>query len=476
MKRVLLTMAMAFLVPVANQAYGQHHTARFFHSWGSPREIHDMAFSPDGQHLAVAIEGGPLTVIEANSGDVAREFKVAPFEISFSADGRQILGLGERETVLMNLQSGAMSNVSWQVPEGYVGCSFKAKSGKLVVDSLWEGGPAIASGKIGKGDELIAIVADGHEYDLLGRSAENVVEPLAGPPGTSVTLRMIPKGKTASVDIEVFRKAATKNGDRFTFREFRGRPSGQVCFCMSNSSFALLDANTGHLSSVFRPIDCNLSGLNAVSSDGRLFAWASRLREPTNDGSSELALEVFDVSTLERTHFATIDARQISGVRFTPDDRRVLIGDLDRIAVYDLHDQSFKEPVLIGFDLYEAEKQWLKENAKGRPSIGPNEPYYDLSSVQSRETLLSSFDVSADGSMVAVGSAYGQCSLYSTTEHKCLATIGDRTEKLAAAEETTLSPDGRWVAYFVEGTLNIVSVQELIAVPENAEDDLASQE
>jgi len=299
---------------------------------------------------------------------------------------------------------------------------------------------------------------------------------LAGPPGTSITLRMIPKGTTVSVDVVLRREGATKNGERYTFREFRGGPSAQTCFFVSRSSYVLLDANTGHLVSVFRPLDCKLNGPNAVSPDGRLFALAANLVDPAKGGSSGLALEVFDVATQEQTHFASLDVQTIHELRFTPDSGKVLIGDSDRIAVYDLHESRFTEPVLIGFDPHEAEKQSIEAKKKGRPAIGPKERYYDPSIVQARETLLSSFDVSADGSMVAVGSPHGQCSLYSTTEHRCLATIGGRTEEWASAEETTLSPDGRWVAYFVEGTLNIVSVRELIAVPESVVEDLASQE
>ena len=231
MSRILLTMALVYVAAVANEARGQHHTVRFFHGWGNPRDIHGLAFSPDGEHLAVAVKNGPLTIIETSTGDVTREFKVDPFEISYSADGGQLLGIGERETSLINLRSGAISRVNWRVPEGYVGCTFKEKSGKLVVESLWDGGPAVASGKIGKGDELIAIVSNGLEYSLLGRSTENLVEPLAGPPGSSVTLRMIPKGTTVPVDIVLRRKGATKNGERYTFREFRGGRSAQTCFC-----------------------------------------------------------------------------------------------------------------------------------------------------------------------------------------------------------------------------------------------------
>ena len=89
---------------------------------------------------------------------------------------------------------------------------------------------------------------------------------------------------------------------------------------------------------------------------------------------------------------------------------------------------------------------------------------------------MKSFDISADGTMVAVGSPHGQCSVYSITGNKCLATIGVRNENWDSAEATKFSPDGRWVAFFVEGTLNIVSVPEVIPVPESVEADLASQE
>lgn len=476
MSRILLTMTLACLIPFPNEASGEHHTVRFFHSWGRARDIEDVAFSPDGKYLAVAVEGGPLTIIETSTGDIAREIKVAPFIITFSADGGHLLMIGERETALINVRSGSISNVNWRIPEGYVGCTFKEKSGKLVVESLWDGGPAATSAKIGKGDEIIAIISNGEEYELLGKSADDLVKPLAGPPGTSVTLRMIPKGTTVPVNIVLRRKGAIKNGEQYTFREFRGGQSAQTCFCVSGSNYVLLDANTGHLISVIRPIDCKLNGLNAVSPDGRHFVLAANLIDPSKGGSSGLALEVYDVATQERTHFATLDVQSINELRFTPDSGKVMIGDSDRIAVYDLHESGFAEPVLIGFDPHEAEKQKTEEKPFRHPLFAPRSYDFDTSRVQARESLLSSFDISADGTMVAVGSPYGQCSINSITGNKCLATIGARHENWEPAKETTISPDGRWVAFFVEGTLNIVSVPEMIPVPDSLETDLASQE
>ena len=476
MSRILLTMTLAFLIPFPNEASGQHHTVRFLHSWGKARHIEDVAFSPDGKYLAVAVEDGPVTIIETSTGDIAHEFKVAPFEIAFSADGGHLLGIGQSGTALMNIRSRSISNVNWRIPEGYVGCTFKEKSGKLVVDSVWDGGPAAASAKIGKGDEIIAITSIGVKYSLLGRSAENLEEPLAGPPGTSVTLHMIPKGTTVPVDILLRRKGATKNGDRYMFQEFRGGQSAQTCFCVSRSSFVLLDANTGHLVSVVRPVDCKLNGPYAVSPDGRLLASAGNLVDPTKGGSSGIALEVYDVATQERTHFATLDVQTIHELRFTPDSGKILIGDRDRIAVYDLQTDRFAEPVLIGFNPHEAEKPEAWENSLAGSIFGPHSDDSRISRVQASETLLTSFDISTDGTMVAVGSPYGQCSIYSTTENKCLATIGARNEDRDSAEETTFSPDGRWVSFFVDGTMNIVSVPEVISVPESVEADLASQE
>ena len=476
MSRILLTMTLAFLIPFPNEASGQHHTVRFLHSWGGAKDIEDVAFSPDGKYLAVAVEYGPLTIIETSTGDIAHEFKVAPFDIAFSADGGHLLGIGQRETSLVNVRSRSISNVNWRVPEGYVGCTFKEKSGKLVVDSVWDGGPAAASAKIGKGDEIIAITSIGVKYELLGRSVKNLVEPLSGPPGSSVTLHMIPKGTTVPVDIELRRKGATKNGDQYMFQEFRGGRSAQTCFCATASNYVLLDANTGHLVSVFRPLDCKLNGPNAVSPDGRHFALAANLVDPTKGGSTGLALEVYDVATQERTHFATLDVQTIHELRFTPDSGKILIGDRDRIAVYDLQTDRFAEPVLIGFNPHEAEKPEAWENSLAGSIFGPHSDDSRISRVQASETLLTSFDISTDGTMVAVGSPYGQCSIYSTTENKCLATIGARNEDRDSAEKTTFSPDGRWVSFFVDGTMNIVSVPEVISVPESVEADLASQE
>ena len=72
MSRVLLTMALISLVPTANEARAQHHTVRFFHSWGSPREIRDMAGVEDLRKRLTLRDGVRLATIKVKAENPPR--------------------------------------------------------------------------------------------------------------------------------------------------------------------------------------------------------------------------------------------------------------------------------------------------------------------------------------------------------------------------------------------------------------------
>lgn len=139
-----------------NLISAQHYTARFFTSYGSDRKISDLQFAPNSKLLAVAVEDGPLTIIDLATGDVSREFKLNPFTIAWAADSTQLLAMTDKTTMFVDASSGATSEVNWRIPAGYVGLTFKSQAGKLVVAALTAGGPAEETNQIHVGDELVA--------------------------------------------------------------------------------------------------------------------------------------------------------------------------------------------------------------------------------------------------------------------------------------------------------------------------------
>jgi len=454
----LITAALAWLVALTGAASGQHHTVRFFTTYGAPRFVDSLAFSPNSDVLAVAVRQGPVAIIDTATGETTSEIKFDPFQIMFSGDGKQILGIAGRSTKFLDPKTGKGSDVHWQVPAGYVGCVFKQQSGKVLVASVTPNSPAAEAQTIQVGDELTAIIRDKQVKSILGRSVQDVTKELAGPQGTSVTLRFVHKGIAKPDDIELRRKRATKQGEELVFRDFSGGSSPRSIVCLQNDNLLVLGANTGELLSIIHPVDVASNGRNAVSPDGRRLAVAG-FRRTTPGEESDLGLEVFDVNRMERTHFVPVDSTAVAGLCFTPDGSKVLVGGFDRVIVYDLEKKAVAAPILIGFD-----PEVVQKEPKEQPpaiDIRPDLGFKRSNLIEAGRRLLASCDVSPDGKMVVIGGFNGNCSLWSTERHEKLADIGEPVEETKGAEEAKFSPDGRWVAYFVDGTLSIAAVPEL---------------
>lgn len=186
---------------------------------------------------------------------------------------------------------------------------------------------------------------------------------------------------------------------------------------------------------------------------------ASRLKE--RNGGLQLGLEVFDVVKQERTHAAGVDVGAIYKACFTPDSQRVLIGSFDRIMVYDLAKSEFTAPILIGIDPGSA----LPKNDGGPGNSVLESAREELgirssTRVEASETLAASFDISPDGKFVAIGSGKGHCTLWSTEQNEKLGEIGEPSKEYSGAEGMSISPDAKWVAYYVKGTLHVASLQD----------------
>ena len=459
--------AFACLLTMSATVNAKHHTARFFTSIGAPRTVEEIAFSPDGNRLALAVTGGPVVILDTATGDIEREIKFDPFLIRFSANGRQILAVSTNATKFLDPRSGTASDVKWKMPLGYAGCVLKQKSGKLLIDSLTENSPAAAAGTIQIGDELLALIVDGREISTLGKSEVEVMKMMTGPVGTPIALRILPKGSGKSVVVELRMKPATKDGDRLVFREYGAASSPQTCIFGTGANLGLLDANSGEILSVIHPIECTINGRHTQSRDGRLLAVAS-MRAKVPRGQPEIGLEIFDVDRQERTDFVPLDTAAIDEMRFSPDGLQVLIGGYDRILVYDLKAKKLMEPILVGFDPKTVAEPSKPRDSAANAVVEATRRQIGLglsgrSRIQAPGPIMTSFDVSGDGTFVAVGGMHGNCTLWSVKEHRRLAEIGEPLKEVELTKEVTLSEDGRWVAYFAKGTLNIASVKEAIA-------------
>src|SRR6185295_13632207 len=92
-KAIALALALAFALPLAALAPTAAATARpqaavavtELTSWSNNGTIDAVSYSPDGKHLAVAIDGGPVQILNSTTFAVEFTFATSPNWVSVSS-------------------------------------------------------------------------------------------------------------------------------------------------------------------------------------------------------------------------------------------------------------------------------------------------------------------------------------------------------------------------------------------------------
>lgn len=450
----------AVLCVLAATAAGQHHTARFANSTGYILQVERILFAPNSFYLAAAVDDGSLCLFHVDTGRELKKLALRPLAMAFNPKGYQLFAVGSERSALIPVDDRPAIDARWQLPYGYLGITFTQNAGKILVERMAPGGPAAASGQLHVGDEVVAVVVSGKDLSVIGRTISEVLQRLAGMAGTMATMRVVPQGGVEPTTIALRRANGVKQNGEIKFLPPRAYASPQSLVVRWEDALVVLDAQDGMPISSVQPVDIEPFGLQTFSPDGTLLAvTAHRLHQVR--GEPELAVEIHDVARQQRIAFATIDATNILDQRFSPDGRRLLWGLKDRILVYDLAKRAMAAPVLIGFDPARYQPQpRRKASESGSPLTDVTDRlrgYSDESAAAPNEypeQLLASFDVSPDGKLVAVGSCHGEVRLFSTSEHKELAKVGERTNEEVRVRPVAFSPDGKWLAYYLQGTLH----------------------
>jgi WD40 repeat protein len=431
-------------------AGAEHYTARF-----PKQSVRDIQFSPKSDLLAV-LANGKITIFNPADGKLIRELSPDAFRFGFNADGKKLFVSGRDADALVDPRTGAVTNVPRKVPAaGFLGFRLNEEAGKLLIHELNPAGPAAKSGKIHDGDEVVGLMVGTNEKSLIGFKPDQAISQMGAPAGIRVTLRIIPKGTLDPISVELRRMPMPVTGKQRSFAKLVENSSPNVCVLYLANSLVLLDTNSGEFVSVLQPVDLKLAGdmSTAVSPDGKKVALISR-RIEQKLGTTDLGLEIFDVRSQLRSHHSPVRYMTFRGLQFSPDSNRVLVADDDRISVYDLEKKAWTDPVLVGFDP-------IKEKAPGQGLL-INDGFASPHGLFPRHngSLVASFDVSADGKMVAIGSWHSTCLFWSTEQHKRLAEVGTPSTSSTRTHPVRISPDGRWLVYFTDGTLHIVSLSE----------------
>ena len=452
----------------AAPAVGQQFTARFFADYGGAFKGERILFSPNSFYMAVLVDDHQTHIFHVDSGRETKKYAIQPVAMAFGAKGYRLLAVDEQHTVLLPVDEGLAVDAPWRLPAGYLGITFTQQAGKLLVESLAPGGPAAVSGQLHVGDELVALVTAGEEQSTLGWNIPSVIKQLAGLAGTHATLRIVPSGAAAAKNVTLRRAAGTKQNNQVQFQPWPTRSSPQSLVVRQQNALLVIDANEAAPISAIEPQEIEPFGFQTFSPDGKLLAITGHRRRPA-PGEPKLGLEVFDVARQSRVLFAPVDATNLYEQRFSPDGKRILWGSKDRILVYDLERRALAAPILIGFDPSRYKPREKKDNDEYFSPLNLNARFDDQrrddepAVVEYPEQLLTAFDVSPDGKLVAVGSAHGELRVWSTSEHKELARIGERTQKFVDVKPVRFSPDGKWLAYYLEGTLHWQTVASILA-------------
>jgi hypothetical protein len=452
----------------AAPAFSQQFSARFFTDYGSPFKGERIVFAPTSFYMAVLVDDHHTHIFHVDSGRETKKYAVHPVAMAFAAKGYRLLAVGEQHTVLLPVDDSLAVDAPWRLPAGYLGITFTQHAGKLLIESLAPGGPAAVSNQIRVGDELVGVVVAGEEQSVLGWSIPSVIKKLAGLAGTNAILRIVPRGAADAKNVTLRRAAGTKQNNQVRFQAWSTRSSPQSLVVRQQNALLVIDADEATPISAIEPQEIEPFGFQTFSTDGKLLAVTGHRRHPV-EGEPKLGLEVFDVARQTRLLFAPVDTTTLYEQRFTADGKRILWGAKDRILVYDLERRAFAAPILIGFDPSRYKLPEKKEDDEYFSPLNLNARYDDQrrdddpTVVEYPEQLLVAFDVSPDGKLVAVGSAHGELRVWSTSEHKELARIGERTQKFVDVKPVRFSPDGKWLAYYLEGTLHWQTVTSILA-------------
>jgi WD40 repeat protein len=442
--------------PTSGPGPGAHHTLRF-RAGGSPQTLNVMAFSPDGQTLAASLSGGKTVFVRTRDGEIVGSYDGSPFVLAYTRDGSRLLLASDTGFVSLDANRHAAvplpsSNLSRE--DGYTGLSLEQRNGKLTVAGMSPNSPAAKLGSIQIGDELVGVGdgVGGPITNVIGSSVEDVRKLIIGPAGTSVRLKVIPKGRTKAGVHAIRRQPIRKTDLGF---EFLPVPTAiihdNVLLHMDSvDRHVLRDAKTGRVVATLTPEAVNNAGQYAISADASRFAIVARQR----GHSDKSGIEVFRIASGEREFYVPY-AGTWRKMCFTSDGSKLLIGSRDSIEILDLTTKAFADSWRLAPEKKKEKKTIASPaaaplNAAGEIMASEPEPTWGLKQIAA----------SAKG-VVAIAESGGAVRLGDLGRREMLQVIEPAEGERRGAEGLAFSDDGKWLAYYVAGTLHLVDVSHV---------------
>lgn len=451
---------------IAQAGEGAHHTVRFLNRHRLSRSIRMMEFSPDSSILAVGVAWGSVHVIRTRDGETVRKVAVNPQSLRFCRNGALLLEMNNKKGILWDVARNRAVNLALQQAPGFLGISYQPRNGKWLMSDLAPGGPGKKSGKIQVGDELIGLGQGraGRIEDVRGLSGQRLGKTLEGPAGTYCRLQVIHQGKLTP-ETYVLRRYAKRRvrGVDIYVPPQHVQATGNLIYRQVDGWHQFRQASNGRLISQFRTQDVPIPSLTAISPDEKHFAVLGR----SDDG---LAIEVFEITTADRLLFAklpsipipnTLNAKVCFDMVFSPDGSRLLVGTWDTLQRFHLKTKTWEK----AFRLDEGARRPVKKRRRSGITFGPVFSTADSLGIEYDThkwglQVVNTLAVSPQG-IFATGSREGKVKLWDLQTGRLLKNLPVLKDERENVEWLMFSPDGRWLAYFIEGVVHLVDVDDV---------------
>jgi len=453
------------------EAQHVHHSFRYHTSYGSHEEMRALAFSPDSRQLAVSVSNH-VDLIDLQEGEIVREYRGNPFSLGYTQDGKRLYMILERDTLLLDVQSGVVVPSRYESVMSSPGINVEERNGKLLIKSLARGSSADSGEMLQPGDELLAFSEgqNGKMERITGWSLKSMTEALQGYSGTFFRLTVMPKGRFGAKNEKtlVLRRTTEIATGRTRTTTTPGQPSlpKSLARCMigTRNWHEFRDVATGKAVAHLETIDINNVGQYALSPDQTRFAVVARKK----DGQGN-AVEVYDLASQERLAFIPLAPSSFFDITFAADNNRVLVGTWDTIEVCDTDKGEVVSQMTLGYQLPTKDSSSRSSGAIGHQLMNSVREELGVDSWAGGNSplpLVSKVAVSKRNH-VAVGDQNGNIRVWDLESDSLVASIPAEQEE--PVWHLQFSPDGRWLAYYVGGTLHLEDVSTMSAKNEASE-------
>ena len=446
-------------------AAGPHYTVRLKEPGrlGDPT-VHAMQFSPDGSQLAVAHDR-KTSFIRTQDGELTGTTSFAAGSMAYSRDGSQLLLVGNQEHRLLDLNFGTSQQIKASPQPGFIGLGLERRNGKLLVSLVQAGGPVDLAKQIHVGDELTGVGRgrDGFMSSVTGGLPGDAVRLIAGPAGTELRLRTIPRGSLTSQTHLLTRHAKIEQDGETEFVPPADLSiDEQLAFRLMYDFVEFSSTQTGRVVTRLPLRAAAASEETAVSPDSKYLV---TIREVEEISAPE--------PKPERRRFVPITATVVESVR---DDlvagttRHGYVADVfdvaERRMIHSVPlqpervDSLVPVPLFYGLSLSDDAKT-LVVGTWSRLNV------YDVASGQRTRIVhlpaddsdrrVRSFAISAH--LAAVGGTDGTIRICDFETGRVLRTI--RVPGDESVTRMTLSADGHWLACYVDGVIHLVDVSDV---------------